>query len=508
MRPLLLTAAIALLLATPVAASAADFKNGDVLVGTSTGTYNVYDNGGTLLETIDQAAGGAQAVDCAFDRSGVLYTTAFGADQVIRFLGPAPHNKLAAVTVGNQPESVSFARDGSFYVGHQSATLSLRKFSSAGTPISSFTPERPASLIDLSADQRTVFYTDRTPATPPVVHRFDVEAGTDLPIFADLGGTARIADVRLLPPGDGSGGAIVAQTTTIKRVNGNGDIVATYDRAGEDSWFGLALDPDGRSFWAQTNAPGNVYRFNIATGAVDRGPLASAASAFGICVKGSRTAALDNAVPSVSISTPGDGATFQQGQDVKAAFSCEDDRFGTGINRCTGTVPAGASIDTGSPGTKTFSVEAVDNAGNTATASRSYTVVAPPPPPPPPPPPVELKRILVTLSSNFPSVGKTIRFNRLVVKDVPRGSTVTATCRTKQGRRCRGISKFTKRNARGNVSLKRFLRKTLRAGTVIEVRVTKPGRIGAVKRLTVRRGKNPTIKTSCLLPGAKKATKC
>ena len=107
MRPLLLTAAIALLLATPVAASAADFKNGDVLVGTSTGTYNVYDNGGTLLETIDQAAGGAQAVDCAFDRSGVLYTTAFGADQVIRFLGPAPHNKLAAVTVGNRRRSPS-----------------------------------------------------------------------------------------------------------------------------------------------------------------------------------------------------------------------------------------------------------------------------------------------------------------------------------------------------------------------------------------------------------------
>ena len=79
-----------------------------------------------------------------------------------------------------------------------------------------------------------------------------------------------------------------------------------------------------------------------------------------------------------------------------------------------------------------------------------------------------------------------------MVKDVPRGSTVTATCRTKQGRRCRGISKFTKRNARGNVSLKRFLRKPLRAGTVIEVRVTKPGRIGAVKRLTVRRGK-PTL---------------
>jgi len=501
MRPLLLTAAIALLLATPVAASGADFKNGDVLVGTSTGMYNVYDNGGTLLETIDQAAGGAQAVDCAFDRSGVLYTTAFGAAQIVRFLGPAPHTKLASVTTGAQPESVSFARDGSFYVGHQANPDSLRKFSGAGTQTAAFSPTRPAALIDLSADQRTVFYTDRTTPTPPVVHRFDVETGTNLPDFADLGGTARIADVKLLAPGDGSGGAIVAQTTSIKRVNGNGDVVATYDRPGEDTWFGIALDPDGQSFWAQTTAPGNVFRFNIASGVVDRGPLASAASAFGICVKGSRTAALDNAPPSISIASPADGATFRQGEDVKADFSCADDANGTGIERCTGTVASSASIDTGTPGTKTFSVEAVDRAGNSATASRTYSVVATPPP-------IILKRIIVTLSSNFPSVGKTIRFTRLVVKNVPRGSTVTATCKTKQGKRCRGIKKFTKRNARGTVKLKRFQRKTLRAGTVIEVRVTKPGMIGAVKRLTVRRGKNPTITTRCLPPGAKKPVRC
>ena len=505
MRPLLLTAAIALLLATPVVASAADFKNGDVFVGTSTGTYNVYGNDGTLLESIDQAAGGAEAVGCAFDRSGVLYTTAFGAAQLVRFLGPAPHTKLAPVTTGNLPESVSFDRDGNFYVGHQNNPLSLRKFSGAGTPIQQFSPALPAALIDLSADQRTIFYTARTNPTPPVVHRYDVATGTDLPDFADLGGTERIADVKLLPPGDGSGGAIVAQTTTIKRVNGNGDVVATYDRPGADTWFGIALDPDGQSFWAQTTAPGSVFRFNIATGAADRGPLAAAGSAFGICVKGTRTAAIDNAAPSISISSPAQGATFQQGQQVKASFACQDDANGSGINRCTGTVANDTFIDTGSPGTKTFSVEAVDREGNTATASRTYTVAAPPPPPPPPP---ALKRIIVTLSSNFPSVGATIRFSRLVVKGVPRGSKVTATCRTKQGRRCRGIRTFTKRNARGTVSLKRFLRKRLRAGTVIEVRVTKPNTIGAVKRLTVRRNKNPTITTRCLPPGAKRPVRC
>jgi hypothetical protein len=42
MRPLLLTAAVLVLLATPVAASGADWKSCDVFVGTSTGEYNVY----------------------------------------------------------------------------------------------------------------------------------------------------------------------------------------------------------------------------------------------------------------------------------------------------------------------------------------------------------------------------------------------------------------------------------------------------------------------------------
>ncbi len=514
MRPLLLTAAMLILLATPVAASGADWKAGDVFVGTSTGAYNVYANNGTLLETIDQGLGTTgvrEAVDCAFDRSGVLYTTAFKFGRLVRFLGPAPHNKLAPVIVGASPESVSFARDGSFYVGHQTNPSSLRRFTGAGTPAGTFSPASPASLIDLSADQRTVFYTDRSVTAVPRIHRFDVASGTNLPDFANLGGTDRIADLKLLPPGDGSGGAIVAHTKSIKRVDGDGNVVATYDRAGEDSWFGVALDPDGRSFWAQTNAPGNVFRFNIATRAVDRGPLAAASSAFGICVNGTRTAALDNAVPRIAIATPAPDAVFQQGQDVRAAFSCQDDANGTGIDRCTGTAAPGAPLDTASPGTRTFRVDAADNAGNTATATRTYTVLAPPPAPPPPAPttpPAPLARIIVGLSSNFPSIGDSITLTRLVVNDVPRGSTVTATCRTKQGRRCRGTRTFTKRNARGTVRLKPFLRKTLRVGTVIEVRVTKPGMIGAFKRLTVLRDKNPAIATRCLPPGAKKPARC
>ena len=113
--------ALAATVAVPVGASAYDWQSGDVFVGLSSGQYNVYDNGGTLHETINQASTGPNhyAVDCAFDRAGVLHTTAYTVPAIDRFLGPAPHNPMPQLTgLSAQPESISFARDGSFYVGH------------------------------------------------------------------------------------------------------------------------------------------------------------------------------------------------------------------------------------------------------------------------------------------------------------------------------------------------------------------------------------------------------
>src|SRR5439155_9788575 len=64
---------------------------------------------------------------------------------------------------------------------------------------------------------------------------------------------------------------------------------------GESSWFALNLDPDGTSFWSGSSATNNVYRFNIATGAKELGPInigPRPAELLGICVKGERTAAI------------------------------------------------------------------------------------------------------------------------------------------------------------------------------------------------------------------------
>src|SRR4051794_10825234 len=171
-RPLLLTLTLAGLMAVPVAAHAADFKAGDVFVGTNSGQYEVFSNEGTRLESVDQGLSGGgftPAEGCAFDRSGVLYTSASSFGKVVRFLGPAPHTRLTPVTVGSNPESITVARNGSFYVGHQSNPGSLLRFDGTGLASGTFNPPFPARRIDLSADQRTMFYTESSFIGPPKV---------------------------------------------------------------------------------------------------------------------------------------------------------------------------------------------------------------------------------------------------------------------------------------------------------------------------------------------------
>jgi hypothetical protein len=51
-------------------------------------------------------------------------------------------------------------------------------------------------------------------------------------------------------------------------------------------------------------------------------------------------------------------------------------------------------------------------------------------------------------------------------------------------------------------------RAKLRPGARLEIRVTKPGWIGIVRRLTVRARKRPTQADLCLPPAAAKPSRC
>jgi hypothetical protein len=82
----------------------------------------------------------------------------------------------------------------------------------------------------------------------------------------------------------------------------------------------------------------------------------------------------DETDPTVSITTPPDGAVYALNEAVNADYSCDDEAGGSGLASCDGTVPDGQPIDTGSPGAHEFTVTATDNAGNTSSVTHSYTV--------------------------------------------------------------------------------------------------------------------------------------
>src|SRR5712691_9427075 len=79
----------------------------------------------------------------------------------------------------------------------------------------------------------------------------------------------------------------------------------------------------------------------------------------------------DTTAPSITITTPAH-TVYAIGQMVNASYSCSD--AGSGVASCTGTVAGGTSIDTSSAGTKSFTVTAVDNVGNTSHQTVTYEV--------------------------------------------------------------------------------------------------------------------------------------
>lgn len=85
-------------------------------------------------------------------------------------------------------------------------------------------------------------------------------------------------------------------------------------------------------------------------------------------------AAPDRISPEVTLTGLSDGATYHEGDRLRADFSCTD-RGGSSLQQCQGTSPSGARPSS-SPGAHTFVVRATDGAGNTTTRTAHYTVLA------------------------------------------------------------------------------------------------------------------------------------
>ena len=161
------------------------------------------------------------------------------------------------------PHAIVFDRLGTAYVGQAGCTGAIVKFAAGQPPVAfPVTPENFGSFwIDLAADGCTMFYT----SWGPNVKRFNVCTGNQLADFnvAALPG-GETQDLRVLP----DGGVLVSSGEVIVRLNALGILTQTYQIPGEPSlWAGLDLVGDG-TFWAGNYESSNVYRFDLATGAV------------------------------------------------------------------------------------------------------------------------------------------------------------------------------------------------------------------------------------------------
>ncbi len=286
------------LLACPLAlgsvAMAQDFTTGDVIAGVNNGNYNVYDNDGNFILTLNDGGLG-YTTGAFFDTvNDLLYTTNFTDTEVVVYDGNDPHAIVdvipTSVDGGAACESIVFNAAGHFYVGH-AGSGTLIEYDASGTFVDSDSPAIEnvgVDWIDLSADQTTMFYTSEGDR----IMRYDVVNDVQLTDFADLATSTNAFAFRLLGPSfDGSDGLIVADRFDIRRLDGSGSLVQTYDVTGEDAWFAMNLDPNGTSFWAGSFDTDNFYRFEIASGAIEVGPIdtGGGSNLFGLAVVGEIT---------------------------------------------------------------------------------------------------------------------------------------------------------------------------------------------------------------------------
>lgn len=373
--------------------------SGYVFAGIGSSSYGVYDNDGNLLETITSGLGSTETTGGAFDASGDLWTTEFSGSRLVKYSGTDPHVVLQTVnfttTGGANCESITFDSSGNFYVGCVGGDRDIKKFDSSGTLLQSFNAvvgPRGTDWIELSVDQQTMFYTSEG----RTIRRFDVVNNVQLADFATLPGTGNNFALRLLPPFDGSGGLIVADGVDIKRLDSTGAVVQSYDQPGVNGWFAMNLDPNGTSFWAGNNLTSNsvFYRFNIATGAVEVGPVATPTGRLaGLIVKGEITGG--NPPPQFDPPSPC-GATLPASVGVPFLFDVTaSDPVPTDIVTLTVSpaLPAGAMLTpslpaTGNPvsaqftwtpdnsqaGTYVFTFTATDVAGQATTCEVTVEV--------------------------------------------------------------------------------------------------------------------------------------
>jgi hypothetical protein len=229
-----------------------------------------------------------------------------------------------------------------------------------------------------------------------------------------------------------------------------------------------------------------------------------------------RSFTVDTAAPVVSIAfgpsglTTDDSPLFEFSVTGASATECSIDQGVPAFGPCSSPT-SHAVTQRLAQGGYVFRVRGSDPAGNATTATRSFGVVGPGEPGPPvtaaTPPRLMSPFPLVRLTGRLTPNGAEVQV--LSVR-APRGALARVNVKPKCAKKkpCPAKSGRATIGAKGAVRFRK-LELGYRAGTVIEVRVSRPGAfIGKYTRFLVRRGKTPQRVDRCLMPDAKRGSAC
>jgi hypothetical protein len=258
--------AVSFLVIVPAAEAAhGTFGAGDVFVGIGRNQVQWRHPDGTLNSTMRTSSSSPSTTGMALDPAHLLYVTGYTSNSVNRF----DTSGAAIGTFGSgynaHPEGIAFDTNGFAYVGQEGGNRDILKLNPAGTVVASYnaaTEVKGTDRLDVASDQCTILYTSQGKA----VKRFDACTNTQLSDFAvGLPGTEAF-DVKILL----TGGALVADTQSIVRLDGSGAVVQTYDPVATQNncWTALSLGETTNEFWAGDRCSGNVYKLDLTTGAV------------------------------------------------------------------------------------------------------------------------------------------------------------------------------------------------------------------------------------------------
>lgn len=245
------------------------FQRGDVIVSLEPGPVLWHGPDGSLKRILVGTEIGT-GEGMAFDAAGNLYVTRWCYDSTCSMGNTVERYSPLGLPYGTfgsaydcSPHTILFDGADAAYVGLAGCSGNIvRLVGGETTATFPVAPENQGTFwMDLAPDRCTMFYT----SSGPNVKRYDVCAGVQLANFnrAPLpGGITQ--DLRVLP----DGGVLVSSGEVIARLNASGTLVQTYGVPGEESlWSGLELAGDG-TFWVGNYWTSNVYRFDVATGAV------------------------------------------------------------------------------------------------------------------------------------------------------------------------------------------------------------------------------------------------